>query len=169
MSGDSPVDLETAITRRDRRELRLWLRLLTCSNLVEQTVRQRLRTRFDMTLPRFDLMAQLERAPDGLTMGELSRRLMVTGGNVTGMVDRLVDEKLVERRPAPHDRRSNIVGLTRAGRAQFDIVAREHLNWIRELMGEMRVAEIDELHRLLARLKRSVAAASCAEWTPEDR
>ncbi len=80
--------------------------------LIEQRVRARLRERFAITLPRFDLMAQLERNPQGLKMGELSRRLMVTGGNVTGLTDQLVGEGLVERRPIPGDRRAYAVRLT---------------------------------------------------------
>lgn len=152
------TDLETAVTGRDRREVRLWLRLLTCSNLIEQAVRQRLRSAYDTTLPRFDLMAQLERAPDGLTMGELSRRLMVSGGNVTGLIERLVGEGLVERKPAPGDRRSSIVRLTTLGRKRFDEQARAHRGWIRELMGDMSAGDIDALHGLLAQLKESISA-----------
>ena len=93
-------------TRRDHDALRLWLRLLTCTLLIERSVKTRLRESFAMTLPRFDLMAQLERAPGGLKMSELSRRLMVTGGNVTGLTDQLVGEGLVERRRVPGDRRA---------------------------------------------------------------
>ena len=90
-------DLESRLTDDDHDALRLWLRLLTCTTADRARHPARLRERFGMTLPRFDLMAQLERHPDGLRMGELSRRLMVTGGNVTGLVDQLVAEGLVER------------------------------------------------------------------------
>ena len=76
--------------------LRVWLQLLTCTTLIERHVRERLRERFDITLPRFDMMAQLDREPRGLKMSELSRRLMVTGGNVTGLTDQLVAEGLVK-------------------------------------------------------------------------
>jgi enoyl-CoA hydratase/carnithine racemase len=85
-----PMDLEARAHSEHPEELRLWLRLLTCTQLVEKQVRTALREQFDTTLPRFDLMAQLERAPDGLRMNELSRRMMVTGGNVTGITDQLV-------------------------------------------------------------------------------
>ncbi len=96
--------------------LRLWLRLLTCTMLIEGRIRSRLRERFATTLPRFDLMAQLERHPEGLRMGELSRRMMVTGGNVTGITAALVAEGLVERRAIPGDRRAHAVRLTAAGK-----------------------------------------------------
>lgn len=97
------IDAETRMqgSGDHRAELRLWLRMLTCTNLIESEIRSLLRTRFDVTLPRFDLMAQLERAPDGMTLGDLSRRMMVSAGNVTGLVERLVQDELVERRPAP--------------------------------------------------------------------
>ena len=96
----------------DHRALRIWLRLLTCTQLIERAVRSRLRERFGTTLPRFDLMAQLERHPEGLKMNELSRLLMVTGGNVTAIVDQLEKEGLVERLDEPADRRAFRVRLT---------------------------------------------------------
>jgi len=95
------VDLETRVTDEDHQALKLWLRLLACTNLVETDVRGRLRTEFGITLPRFDLMAQLERNPDGLKMNELSQRLMVSGGNVTGLTDQLEKEGLVVRMDDP--------------------------------------------------------------------
>ena len=102
----SAPDHESRLSEAHHESLRLWLRLLTCTMLIEQRVRTRLRERFAISLPRFDLMAQLERNPQGLKMGELSRRLMVTGGNVTGITDQLVAEGLVERRAIAGDRRA---------------------------------------------------------------
>ena len=96
----------------DHAALRIWLRLLTCHNLVETRLRNQLRNGFETTLPRFDLMAQLDRHPEGLKMRDLSRLLMVTGGNITGLTDRLVDEGLIERRDDPRDRRAFSVCLT---------------------------------------------------------
>ena len=96
-------------------ELRLWLRLFTCKEVIESEVRRRLRDNFDVTLPRFDLLAQLDRAPKGMTLGELSQRMMVSNGNVTGLVDRLVEQGLIDRRPSPKDRRAQIVSLTAGG------------------------------------------------------
>jgi DNA-binding MarR family transcriptional regulator len=136
--------------------LRLWLRLLTCTLMIERRIRARLRERFDTTLPRFDLMAQLERAPDGLKMSELSRRLMVTGGNVTGLVDPLVAEGLVERLAVPGDRRASAVRLTPRGRATFLAMADAHEQWVIEMMAGVGERERGELAALLARLKQSV-------------
>jgi len=93
-------------------ELRLWLRMLTCTTLIENEVRRRLREAFDITLPRFDVLAQLDRSPEGMTLGELSQRMMVSNGNMTGLVDRLVEQGLLRRRPSPTDRRAQIVSLT---------------------------------------------------------
>jgi DNA-binding MarR family transcriptional regulator len=145
-------DRESAARADDHRALRLWLRLLTCSQLIERHVRSRLRSRFRTTLPRFDLMAQLERHPAGLKMNELSRRLMVTGGNVTGIVDQLVREGLVER-SADADRRAFRVRLTRAGERAFGEMARAHEQWIAELLAGLTRREHVDLFRLLARLK----------------
>jgi DNA-binding MarR family transcriptional regulator len=145
-------DRESAARADDHRALRLWLRLLTCSQLIERHVRSRLRSRFATTLPRFDLMSQLERYPAGLKMSELSRRLMVTGGNVTGIVDQLVREGLVER-SADADRRAFRVRLTRAGERAFGEMARAHEQWIVELLAGLNRREHAVLFRLLARLK----------------
>ena len=145
-------DRESAARADDHRALRLWLRLLTCSQLIERHVRSRLRGRFATTLPRFDLMAQLERDPRGLKMNELSRRLMVTGGNVTGIVDQLAREGLVERN-ADADRRAFRVRLTRAGERAFGEMARAHEQWIAELLAGLTRREHGELFKLLARLK----------------
>ena len=148
------TDRETASRTDDHRALRLWLRLLTCAQLIERTVRARLRERFDTTLPRFDLMSQLWRYPAGLKMNELSRHLMVTGGNVTGIVDLLEKDGLVERTPEPADRRAYRVRLTRAGRKAFAEMARAHEGWIVELLGGLSRKEQADTYRLLARMKR---------------
>jgi DNA-binding MarR family transcriptional regulator len=116
-------------------------------------VRSRLRERFATTLPRFDLMAQLERHPGGLKMNELSRLLMVTGGNVTAIVDQLEKEGLVERVDEPADRRAFRIQLTRAGDKSFAEMARAHEAWVVELLAGMGRREQDELLRLLAKVK----------------
>ena len=140
--------------------LRLWLRLLTCSGLVERAVRRRLRQEFAATLPRFDLMSALDRTPAGLTMGELSERLKVSNGNVTGVVERLVREGLVERTALPTDRRSYKVALTAAGRTAFAAMAARHAGWIDSLLGDLSDGEIEQLMGLLGRLRRAVETNS---------
>ena len=117
----------------DHAVLKLWLRLLASSTQIENEVRRRLRERFDISLGRFDYLAQLHRAPAGLRMSELSRCLMVTGGNVTGLTDDLVRDGLVARESSPADGRAWIVRLTAAGKASFEAMASEHEKWIREL------------------------------------
>lgn len=137
-------------------ELRLWLRLLTCTTMIETEIRRRLRDRFDITLPRFDLMAQLERTPEGMTLGELSRRMMVSNGNVTGLVDRLVSEGLLQRRQSDTDRRAHYVSLTDAGHQAFATMAAEHEDWVADLFGDLDPGQIDGLMKLLGTAKRSV-------------
>jgi len=150
-------DFETTLTSDDRLELRIWLRLLTCTNLIERVVRRRLRRDFGITLPRFDLLAQLDRAPGGLTMGELSRRMMVSNGNVTSLIDRLVAEGMVERRPVPGDRRAQLVRLSPAGKRAFDTMTPAHKAWINDLLGGLDRKEMRALLDLLAELKTSLA------------
>ncbi len=161
-AGAIPLDAETKVAERPadhEAELRLWLRLLTCTTLIESEVRQRLRANFDMTLPRFDLMAQLDKAPNGMTLGELSQRMMVSNGNVTGLVERLVSLKLVERRPAPKDRRAMIVSLTPEGRRTFRSLARTHESWIADLFADLSAGEVDSLMKLLGKAKTSARRA----------
>jgi DNA-binding MarR family transcriptional regulator len=147
------TDRESIARAHDHRALRIWLRLLTCTQLIERHVRSRLRGEFGTTLPRFDLMAQLERHPEGLKMNELSRLLMVTGGNVTAIVDQLEKEGLVERMDEPADRRAFRIHLTRAGEKSFAEMARAHEGWVVELLAGMTRREQDELLRLLAKVK----------------
>lgn len=134
-------------------ELRLWLRLLTCTQLIEKHIRTELRLQFDTTLPRFDLLAQLERSPDGLKMNELSRRMMVTGGNITGITDQLVTEGLVERITVDGDRRAFRVRLTAKGRALFAEMAHQHESWIVEAFATLKDTEIATLYKLLGHVK----------------
>ena len=152
------MDREFIARRGDHSALRIWLRLLTCTQLIERRVRSGLREEFATTLPRFDLMAQLERAPKGLKMGELSRRMMVTGGNVTGITDMLEKEGLVERVADPADRRATLVRLTAAGRRAFAAMAGEHEGWIVESFKELTGREMATIASLLARLKSHVRA-----------
>jgi DNA-binding MarR family transcriptional regulator len=152
-------DRESAIDHTDKIELRVWLRLLTCTNMIEGQVRTRLREDFDTTLPRFDLLAQLEREQQGLTMGELSSRLMVSGGNVTGLVDSLQREGFVEREPHPDDRRRQIIRLTAKGRVAFDAMTPVHELWIDAMMAALSRTEMAELIRLLGKLKSSIRQA----------
>src|SRR5262245_11516558 len=157
-STGASADLETRATDDHHLALKLWLRLLACTTRLESEVRMRLRAEFDTTLPRFDLMAQLERAPAGLTMSELSRRLMVTGGNITGITDMLEAEGLVARVDHPTDRRAYTVKLTAAGRRAFAKMAAAHERWVVGLLDGLAVQEQEQLYRTLARLKQHLNA-----------
>src|SRR3982750_4192641 len=147
------ADRETIARSDDHRALRIWLRLLTCTQMLERVVRSRLRERFGTTLPRFDLMAQLARHRDGLKMNELSRLLMVPGGNVTAIVDQLEKEALVERLDEPADRRAFRIRLTKSGERTFADMARAHEEWGGEMLSGLSRREQDELLRLLAKAK----------------
>ena len=147
------MDMEARAHSEHPDALRLWLRLLTCTQLVEKRVRSQLRERFDTTLPRFDLMAQLERAPDGLKMNEVSRRMMVTGGNVTGITDQLVAEGLVDRVDVAGDRRAYRVCLTAKGRKLFNEMAHQHEQWIVDAFSALSEKDVATLHKLLGKVK----------------
>ena len=130
--------------------LRLWIRLLRASRTIEAELRERLKTEFNTTLPRFDVMAALYRSPEGMLMSDLSRFLLVSNGNVTGIVDRLVCEGLVTRARRNGDRRTSMVRLTEEGSKSFAVIAAAHENWVGELLGT--VSE-DEARRLTGMLK----------------
>lgn len=147
---------ETRLHEDDHHSIKLWLRLLTCSSLIESRLRGALREEFDTTLPRFDFLAQLERVPEGLTMGELSRRLMVSGGNVSGIAAQLVGEGLVDRSPLPDNRRTFMVKLTPKGRKAFARMAQRHEQWVIGLLGHLDGDEVEQLMRLLDRIKQGV-------------
>ena len=151
---DVPVDLTARLTGAHHQALKLWLRLLACTVRVESTIRSRLRATFGITLPRFDLMAQLERHPDGLRMGELSKRMMVTGGNVTGIADQLAREGLVARVPDPQDGRAFMVRLTPRGRKTFADMAAVHEGWVADLFRDIPAADKAAMIALLDTMKR---------------
>ena len=164
-----PLDAETKVAERPgdhKTELRLWLRLLTCTTLIENEVRRRLRDNFDITLPRFDLLAQLDRAPNGMTLGELSQRMMVSNGNITGLVDRLVEQGLIRRKPHPSDRRVQIVSLTPEGQREFRTMARVNADWVGEIFAGLTEKDIEALMPLLAKAK---ASARKALWNGEEQ
>jgi len=144
----------------DATPLRIWLRLLTCTNLIESRVRGRLRSDFSTTLQRFDMLAQLDVAAresrEGLTMGELARRLLVSNGNLTGLTTRLVKEGLVTRATSSRDRRAQRVRLTAAGKRAFDTMAAEHRRWIESMLGRMPGEDAHKLYELMGRLKDTV-------------
>jgi DNA-binding MarR family transcriptional regulator len=129
--------------------LRLWIRLLRATRLIENDVRERFKSTFDATLPRFDVMAALYRNPDGMLMSEISRFLMVSNGNVTGIVDRLVSDGFVVRAQRNGDRRTSFVSLTRKGRTVFEDMASAHEGWIDELLARMTVRDAEQLSKKL--------------------
>lgn len=151
--GDEHIGLEARAQVDDHLDTKIWLRLLACSTQIEQQIRQQLRTRFGTTLPRFDYLAQLDRYPEGLRMNVLSRYLMVTGGNVTGLTDQLVKEGLVERIDDPEDRRSWRVCLTDKGRTDFAAMAAEHEKWLIAMFQGLPAGSKEALYEHLGRLR----------------
>ena len=151
--ADDRIGAEARAAHDDHLALRLWLRLLACSTDIESEIRRRLRARFGITLARFDYLAQLYRHPGGLRMNALSKYLMVTGGNVTGLTDELVKDGFVRRESDPDDRRSWRIALTDDGRRTFEQMAREHEAWVVELFAALDDAAQHRLHALLGRLR----------------
>ena len=141
-----------------KRSLRLWLRLLSCTMIVEKRIRARLDTGFGTTLPRFDVLSALERHPEGLTMGQLSRSMMVSNGNVTAVVNRLLEDGWVARASDKSDRRVATVRLTRKGRQAFVRMAKSHEQWIDRMFAGLTDERIGELTSLLSDLRRSIEA-----------
>src|SRR5258708_1696166 len=144
--GDGPV-----ARPKGHRELRVWLRLLGCSVKMESILSQRLRKEFQTSLARFDVLAQLERFPDGLSMSDLSRRLIVSNGAITGLVDKLMAAGMVMRQDAPRDRRSVIVRLTRKGRDSFLRMAKRHEEWGGAILADLRAEAQSDVLRNVTR------------------
>lgn len=160
------IGMEAGLSKSDHRAVRLWLRLLACSTQIEKEIRTRLRTRYGTTLARFDYLAQLARHPEGLRMKALSRYLMVTGGNVTGLTDQLVADGLVEQLPDPHDRRAVIVRMKPKGKAWFERIAVEHERWLDELLGPLGVKEMDQLYNTLGHMRVILSQQAMDAATP---
>ena len=139
-----------------KQRLRLWIRLLRAARSIEVELRERLRTEFAITLPQFDVMAALARNENGMNMTELSRLLMVSNGNVTGIIDRLAADKIVLRQAPASDRRSYIVRLTPKGASQFAIVAKAHESWVDELLSGFDAAQAEALIHQLGGLAKEV-------------
>jgi DNA-binding MarR family transcriptional regulator len=142
---------------RSKESIRTWLRLLSCETVIEQRLRSLFRTNFSVTLPQFDVLSELERSGRKMTMSELSRELMVSNGNVTGVIDRLEKNGFVTRERAEHDRRIQYIELTPRGRTEFDDMARHHENWLAELFAELSLADMAELQQLLLKTRNSVS------------
>jgi len=151
------LDRETVSRDTDHAALRVWLRLLTCTKLIEARVRACLRESFDITLPRFDLVSQLDRHPGGLRMKDISSRMMVTCANVTAIVDQLELEGWVDRKVASDDRRSFIITLTPRGKTAFNSMATSHEDWIQRVFSELPPKELLHLYELLATVKQSAS------------
>ena len=148
MADKTEVDSEI-----DTKKLGLWLRLISNSNIVEKEIRNLFRSELNVTLPRFDLMAALYRETGGLTMGELSKRLLVSNGNVTGIVERLQREDLVKRWVLPTDRRIYSVGLTPKGRTEFKEMADRHKEWIADIFGDLSDEELAQMIKVMDRMR----------------
>jgi len=144
-------------TPRRKMALRIWLRLLTSSQLIEKRVRGRFRTEFDTTLPRFDVMAALAREPGGQTMGDVSRWLLVSSGNITGIISRLVKDGMVTRTRSSGDRRAHHVKLSARGREAFERMSKTHEKWVRDMLCGLTRKEMATLDELLTKVKTCLA------------
>jgi DNA-binding MarR family transcriptional regulator len=153
LSAAQELGHEARAGKGDHAMLRLWLRMLACTTQIETEIRSRLRERFGISLARFDYMAQLYRYQDGLKMRALSRYLMVTGGNVTGLTDELERDGMVAREASPDDRRAWIVSLTPQGREAFAAMASEHEQWVLELLGGLDAGAAAQLYEQLGALR----------------
>ena len=140
---------------RQKDSLRTWLRLLSCESVIEQRLRTVFRQHFDVTLPQFDVLSELEHASTALTMSELSRELMVSNGNITGVIDRLVTMGLVQRERPEHDRRIQYIQLTEQGSKEFRKMAALHESWIDQLFTDLKPKEMQQLQSLLLKARSS--------------
>lgn len=161
------TDFETRVVDDHHQALKLWLRLLACTTRVENQIRSRLRAEFDTTLPRFDLLAQVARPPLGPSLSELSRKLLVTKGNITDIVARLEAVELIERRRDDADGRIQYVFLTPEGRKLLDDILPVHDKWIKDLMQELSRQELETLYDALGVLKAALKRMDARDDAPE--
>ncbi len=141
-----------------RADLQLWVRLLACAHGAEQRVKNRIKENFGLNQTQFNLLSQLDRAPDGIRMGEIARRTVVTGSNVTAVVDDLQQRGLVTREVAKGDRRATVIRLTPAGRSLFAEIAPVHAGWIEEIFAGLAETEKRDLVQRLDGLKTAMRA-----------
>lgn len=137
-----------------KKKLKCWLSLYNVTRMAETHLREFLRVKHDTTLPRFDVMAALWRRPEGVSMSELSRMLLVSNGNTSSVVDRLVKDGYVERLREGGDRRVIQVALSVQGRASFEVMARSHEEEVARLFAPLSVKDIDTLESILGPLGR---------------
>lgn len=152
-SSNTP-DLEGRLSSTSCHHLRTWLRYLSCGRLIENEIRSRLRREFNTTLPRYEVMAQLEQFPQGIKMSDLSRHMMVTNGNITGIADQLVKEGLVQRLKLPLDRRSSLLKLTSKGKQQLHAMSKAHDEWVCSVFGKLSEEHLDVMMSTLEELKK---------------
>jgi len=151
------------MSKRSKESIRTWLRLLSCETLIEQYIRSKFRENFKVTLPQFDVLSELEHASEKLTMSQLSRELMVSNGNITGVVDRLEKSGLVRRARPDHDRRIQFIELTDMGTREFKRMARHHERWLEELFAEISIDELHRLQKVLLNMRESVSAVAYSD------
>ena len=138
-----------------KESLRTWLRMLSCETVIEQQLRTLLRQNFAVTLPQFDVLSELERAGEPMTMSQLSKELMVSNGNVTGVIDRLGKTGFARRVRSEHDRRVQFIELTTKGRKEFDKMATQHERWLGDLLSDLSLTEMGKLQELLLKTRQS--------------
>ena len=151
------------VAEHSKQSLRLWLQLLSLTTLVEKQIRRNLKAEFNTTLPRFDVLANLDRARGKITMGELSRGLLVSKGNVTGVVAHLEKEGLVRRERDAGDRRTHYLSLTEKGRKEFSKYARFHEQWIDNVFANLDEQAITRLLDEMGAVKKSLALSAMRE------
>jgi DNA-binding MarR family transcriptional regulator len=141
-----------------KQSLRVWLRMLGATTIMQKLIQNYLKVRFDSTLPRFDVMSALDRQDGPITMSELSDKLLVSNGNVSGLVSRLVKDGMMTREVDPHDRRTQRVELSSTGREAFHAMAIEHEKLVDSLFSDLSDAQMEELLHLTTILNATLHA-----------
>jgi len=156
----SRIESSTSSKTRSKQTLRLWLRLFSCQSMIEDRIRTLLRNQHGITLPQFDVLAELENVDRSLTMTELSKLLVVSNGNITGVIDRLERDQFLTRIRSEKDRRVQHIRLTSQGKARFLKIAAEHEQWVAQLLSDINPKEVDQMIELLKNTKESILNSS---------
>ena len=145
---------DTAYDVAPRDDIRTWLRLVKAVLPMEREVNRMFQHEFGQSLPRFDVLSQLERSrPGGHAVGVLADLLIASAGNITRLISRMEDEGLVHRTMADGDRRRQIVVITNKGLDLYRTMEDRHTRWCVERMAGLSADEKADLQRLLIKLR----------------
>lgn len=149
--------VEKHYTERQRESLKLWIELLRYSSKLEQIIDDKLRQNYGQNISRFDVLSQLVREHDtGLTVGELAGRLIASKGNITGLLDRMRKDDLINKQTKSDDKRSYMVQITEKGLNLFNEMAENNALWVEQALKSLDVDNMKDFTQFLNEARNSL-------------